>query len=180
MVMRTDTEQHARFIGLVQAHQGAIRKVVLLYARDLHDREELLQDIMLQLWRSFGAFRGESGFSTFLYRVALNTALMRLRRAYRRPEIAAGRTVEDAPAPDAARDDEEVERLHGAIRQLRPIDRAIVLLVLEEKSYAEIAAVTGLSIGNVSVRLVRSKEQLRKLLGAEADARKGIPCSTKT
>ena len=178
--MRTDPERQARFVDLVAAHQGALRKVAALYAHDAADREDLLQEITLQLWRCFDSFRGEAAFSTFLYRVALNTALMRLRKSYRRPPIASGRAVEELPAPAATRDDEEVERLYAAIRQLGPIDRAIVALVLEGRSYDEIAAVTGLSAGNVGVRLVRGKERLRRLLGAEPTSRKGTPCSTKT
>ena len=176
--MRTDPRRQARFIDLVQVHQGAIRKVAALYARDPADREDLVQEITLQLWRSFGAFRGESAFSTYLYRVALNTALLGSRRASTRPRIDGGRPVEEIVAPGASGDDEDVERLYDAIRKLRPIDRAIVLLVLEERSHAEIASVIGLAPGNVSVRLARSKAALRKLLSQ--GTWKGPSCSTKT
>jgi RNA polymerase sigma-70 factor (ECF subfamily) len=169
-VMRTDPERQAHFLDLVQAHQGVIRKVAALYARDRADREDLFQEILVQLWTSFGTFRGDAAFSTFLYRVALNTALMRLRRAYRQPAVDAARVIDDIAAPEARRHDEDIERLYGAIRQLGPIDRAIVLLVLEERSYEEIASVTGLSAGNVSVRLVRAKERLRRLMGGRVAA----------
>ena len=101
--MRQEPERQARFVDLVHAHQGAIRKVAALYARDSADREDLFQEIVLQLWRSFESFRGDAAFSTFLYRVALNTALMRLRRSYRRPEIEAGRALDDLPAPPRPR-----------------------------------------------------------------------------
>lgn len=164
-----DVERQSHFVDLVAVHQGAIRKMVAIYARTPADREDLFQEILLQLWRSFGAFRGESAFATFLYRVALNTALMGRRRAHRRPAPRTETTIVDATPAVPRRDDEEdVERLYAAIRQLRPIDRAIVLLMLEDKSHAEIAAVTGLSVGNVGVRLVRAKERLRRLLGAPA------------
>jgi RNA polymerase sigma-70 factor (ECF subfamily) len=169
--MRKESERQARFLDLVQSHQGVIRKVAALYARDHADREDLFQEIVVQLWKSFEAFRGDAAFSTFLYRVALNTALMRLRRAYRQPPVDAGRAVDEIPAPDARRHDEDIEHLYDAIRQLGPIDRAIVLLVLEERSYEDIASVTGLSAGNVSVRLVRAKERLRQLMGGRATAR---------
>ena len=178
--MRTDPERQARFVDLVATHQGALRKVAALYAHDAADREDLLQEIALQLWRCFDSFRGEAAFSTFLYRVALNTALIRLRGSYRRPRIAPDRAVEELAAPAPTRDDEEVERLYAAIRQLGPVDRAILLLVLEGRSYDEIAAVTGLSAVNVGVRLSRGKERLRRLLGAGPAARKGTPCSTTT
>jgi len=177
-----DLEQQARFLERIQAHQGAIRKVAALYAHDAADREDLFQEITLQLWRSFGSFRGESAFSTFLYRVALNTALLRVRRASRRPEAETGRELDEVAGPEAPSNDperdEEVERLYAAIRQLPPIDRAVALLVLEEKKHEEIAAVTGLSVGNVSVRLFRAKERLRRLLNAPDHAKEGTPCST--
>lgn len=175
--MSADAERQARFVELVRVHQGAIRKVAALYARDRADRDDLFQEIALQLWRSFEGFRGESAFSTFLYRVALNTALMRIRSAQRRPEAGAAAAVRDAAAPMSSRDEEEVERLYAAIRELAPIDRAIVMLVLEERSHEEIAAVTGLTTGNVGVRLSRSKVRLRRLLGAAESGEEGTSCS---
>jgi RNA polymerase sigma-70 factor (ECF subfamily) len=178
--MRTDTERHERFLEELEAHQGLLRKVAALYARDASDRDDLMQEIALQLWRAFGSFRGESAFSTFMYRVALNTALMRRRGASRRPDLTAGRDVEKLPSPATTRDDEEVERLYAAIRQLPPVDRAIVLMLLDERSRDEIAAVTGLAKGTVAVRLLRAKKKLRRLLDAGQPTGKGAPCSTKT
>lgn len=181
--MSSDPERQACFVDLLHARQGVVRKVAALYAVDRAEREDLLQEIALALWRSFETYRGEAAFSTFLYRVALNTALMRVRRRYRRPEGQLERdrasAVEQVAAPEPTRDEEQVERLYAAIRELAPLDRAIVMLVLDERSYAEIAEVTGLSAGNVSVRLVRAKERLRKRLGA-ARAEEGESCSTKS
>lgn len=176
--MRTDFERQARFVTLVEAHQGAIRKIAAIYAHDRQDREDLLQEIALQLWRSFDSFRGEAAFSTFLYRVALNTALMHQRRSPRRTSGVEAKD-EDAVSPAVTRDDEDVERLYAAIRELGAIDRTIVLLVLEGRSYGEIATVTGLTEGNVGVRLLRSKERLSRLLGKGSNLPKGNPCSTK-
>ncbi|MCC6406561.1 MAG: sigma-70 family RNA polymerase sigma factor [Planctomycetes bacterium] len=178
--MSIDPERQARFVELLHAHQGVVRKVAALYARDRADRQDLCQEIALQLWRSFDCFRGESAFSTFAYRVALNTAWMRLRRAYRRPDPPSDAELATLAAPSADHDDAEVERLYAAIRELAPLDRALVLLVLDEKSHAEIAAVTGLTTGNVSVRLVRCRERLRKSLQSGRDAGRGTPCSTRT
>jgi RNA polymerase sigma-70 factor (ECF subfamily) len=168
--MGTDPERQARFVALVQTHQGVIRKVAALYARDWADREDLFQEIVVQLWQSFDRFRGEAAFSTFLYRVALNTALMRLRRAYRQPAVDASRSADDLATPERRGHDDDVEHLYAAIRLLGPIDRAVVMLVLEERSYEEIASVTGLTAGNVSVRLVRAKDRLRRLMGGRAAA----------
>lgn len=169
--MRADPDRQARFIELVKTHQGVIRKVAALYARDPADRDDLFQDIVTQLWQSFDRFRGDASPSTYLYRVALNTALMGLRRAYRRPAVDASRSVDDLASPETRRHDDDVEHLYAAIRQLGRIDRAVVMLVLEERSYNEIAAITGLTAGNVSVRLVRAKDRLRRLMGGRASAR---------
>ncbi len=177
--MRAERERQERFIDLVQEHQGAILKIAALYARSPEDREDLSQEIVLQLWRSFDAFRGEASFSTFLYRVALNTALMGLRRRYRRREVDASLVLDEVAAPPREDRDEDVERLHGAIRQLAPLDRAIVLLYLEERTYEEIAAITGLSKGNVSVRLVRVRDRLRRLMGLTEGQKEETPCPTK-
>lgn len=176
--MQMDPERQARFLTLVEAHQGAIHKIAAVYAHDRQDREDLLQEIALQLWRSFDSFRGEAAFSTFLFRVALNTALMHQRRSPRRgSRVEVG--GEEVTSPAATRDDEDVERLYSAIRELGALDRTIVLLVLEGRSYSEIAAITGLKEGNVGVRLVRSKERLSRLLGEGSNTPKGRPCSTK-
>lgn len=179
--MRADPERHRRFLERVEPHRGAIRKVAALYARDTAEREDLFQEILLQLWRSFDAFRGDSAFSTFLYRVALNTALLRVRRACSRPALETGRTLDDlagVPAREREERDADVERLYAAIRRLAPLDRAVVLLVLEERSHEEIAAVTGLSVGTVSVRLFRAKARLRVLLNDGESAQEGASCST--
>lgn len=179
-MQRKDSERQARFIELVQAHQGVIRRVAALYANTRSDREDLFQEITLQLWRSFDAFRGDAAFSTFLYRVALNTALMRLRSARRRPRVDYGYEVEAVAEAETRGHRDDVEHLYGAIRQLGPIDRAIVMLVLDERSYEEIASVTGLTAGTVSVRLVRAKDRLRRLLGAATGNGVGASCSTKS
>ncbi len=176
-----DAGRQARFLALVDGYQGALRKLVACHASSSADREDLFQDILLQLWRAFESFRGESTFSTFLYRVALNTALMGRRRRGRRVPAASEPAVESLAAPTgSAPGDGEVERLYAAIRALGAIDRAVLLLVLEERSHAEIAAITGLSLGNVGVRLVRARRRLRRMLETPTDPRSDDRCSTKT
>lgn len=175
--MRERTATQARFLELLDAHQRVIARVARLYARDAVDREDLEQEIVLAAWRSFEHFRGEAAFSTYLYRVALNTALMRVRKRYREPVRSSDVDVERIPARGAPNGAEDVERLHAAIRELSPLDRGLVLMVLDDQSHAEIAAVTGLSEGNVTVRLVRARARLRARLGKlEQEDRS---CSTK-
>lgn len=156
------------FLTHVRPHQGTIRRMAALYARGGSERDDLVAEILLQLWRSFERFRGEASFSTFLYRVALNTALLWTRRRASAPQVDERVAVEDlGRTPTRSFDDEDVRRLYAAIRELAPLDRALVLLALDENSHREIAAITGLSVDNVGVRLSRSRARLRKSLGRE-------------
>lgn len=176
-----DADRQARFLSLVDGYQGALRKLVACHAAGTADREDLFQEILLQLWRAFDSFRGEAAFSTFLYRVALNTALMGRRQRQRRAPSGDETPVDSLPAPTGSSpDDDEVEQLYAAIRGLGALDRAVLLLVLEERSHAEIAAITGLSVGNVGVRLVRARRRLRRMLETRTDPRRDERCSTKT
>jgi RNA polymerase sigma-70 factor (ECF subfamily) len=166
--MESGPDRQAAFLELIEQHGGILHRVRSLYAVDPEDGKDLVQEILMQLWRSFPSFRGEAAFSTWMYRVALNTALLRRRTARARareegdPETLAAVAVEpDQPNPDVA-------TLYRCIRELPTLDRAIVLLHLEGQSYDEIARTTGLSRGNVGVRLVRIKGRLRACLAGQA------------
>lgn len=163
--MQSSETERQRFVELIEKHQGILHRICSVYANHAPDRQDLFQDMVLQLWRSFASFREQSSFTTWMYRVALNTALLQKRRASRRPDLTQGGEAELASLPVAAAvPDEGVELLRTCIRELPTLDRAIVLLHLEERSYDEIAEITGLSRSNVSVRLVRLKERLRRML----------------
>lgn len=173
--MSDSPDDEAGFLAQLTAHQGALRRVARAYASDAHEREDLFQEILLAAWGARTSFRGEAAFSTFLYRVALNTALASRRRAEKRVHALPS---QELAAPEAGADDEHVERLYAAVRRLAPLDRALVLLVLEGKSHAEIASVTGLTTGNVAVRLSRGRETLRQWLAPTGPEPEGKPCST--
>jgi len=157
-----------------------VRKVCAVYAAGSEDREDLFQEIVMQLWRSWPSFQSESSFATWGYRVALNTALFRRRKAVAEPSIVSQGAADHPPGPaadepDAAETKESVELLHQCIRTLRELDRAIVLLHLEARPHAEIAEFTGLSTGNVTVRLHRIKNTLRECLVARGYVEEGSP-----
>jgi RNA polymerase sigma-70 factor (ECF subfamily) len=136
-----------------------------VYGRDTEEQRDLFQEMVLQLWRSYASFQGQSSFTTWMYRVALNTALLERRKASRRPSMSQGGDVEFRNvAAETPASDESVRMLRVCIQELPDLDRAIVLLYLEERSYDEISEITGLSRSNVSVRLVRLKERLRLAL----------------
>ena len=147
---------------LLNGHQGVIHRICRAYATDHADRQDLFQDIVYQLWRSYPAYRGDSSPITWLYRVALNTALTTARRRSRRPRLVPLETAHDPPAPEAPA---EHQALHRVIGRLGQVDRAILMCYLDDLSYARIADIVGISESNVGARLTRIRAQLRDLLG---------------
>jgi RNA polymerase sigma-70 factor, ECF subfamily len=163
--MKRKQADYDAFVDLACEHQGILHRICSIYASSNEDHEDLYQEILLQGLRSFASFQGQSKFSTWLYRVALNTALVYRRRDKARRRVSF-ETVDDVDGSTNRGHGQsgDVELLYHCIQQLPRLDRAIVLLHLERHSYEEIAEITGLSRGNVSVRLVRIKQRLRQLL----------------
>ena len=161
------------FKSWLSEHGGAILKVARAYTLTTEDCQDLVQEILLQIWRSLPQFQGRANPSTWLYRVALNTALgwhrkEHRRRVRQRPIL----EVEDLPAAglDSAQQAvqrEVVERLYAAIRQLPKTDAALVLLYLDDLSYRQMAEVLGISESNVGVKLNRAKKALGKRMNEE-------------
>jgi RNA polymerase sigma-70 factor (ECF subfamily) len=154
----------SEFINRTYENQGIINKIVRIYANAPTDAEDLSQEIILQLWRSFPNYRGDCKYSTWMYKVALNTAITFLRKSKRRSEKELPMEGNEAAACVATSGDEDVEILYDGIQKLRKIDRAIIMLYLEDASYEEIASIIGISKSNVSVRLVRIKRKLKKII----------------
>jgi RNA polymerase sigma-70 factor (ECF subfamily) len=165
-----DQHQKALFEEWLRQYGGLILRIARSYTRTDEDRDDLAQEILLQLWRSLPRFAGQASASTWIYRVALNTALAwqrsdRRRRWRQSPLV----EIENIPATDtdaAARLDNEqvVARLYAAIRSLPKLDAALVLLYLDDLSYREMAEVLGISESNVGVKLNRAKKQLAELM----------------
>lgn len=156
------------FIQLIQAHEALILKVCHVYCREPEDREDLYQDIVIQLWKSFPSFGQRSNVATWLYRVALNTAISRFRKAKKRPKMKAiDEQVLAVPLPDTHEHEGKLQRLHTAMERLNKIDRAIILLYLEKARYQEIAEIIGISESNVGFRINRIKQKLRDTLKNE-------------
>jgi len=161
MKQRVKNIDEREFIALVQANERIIYKVCSFYVSPGVPAADLYQEVVANLWRGCAGFRGESAPSTWIYRVALNTCVSFIRRERRfsrpLPEPAEPPHTE----PDADGGEERIATLYRAIATLGDIDRAIVLLWLEERSYAEIAEITGLSPTNIGVRLNRIKTKLK-------------------
>jgi RNA polymerase sigma-70 factor (ECF subfamily) len=155
-------ESTRNFVDMIEEHQDIIHKISFFYSDHEEDRKDLEQEIIYQLWKSYPSFKNRSQFTTWMYRVALNTAILDLRNRKNRPENIRI-TGQLLNLPDQTEtDDESVLVLFKAIEQLAKVDRALILLYLENKSYEEIASIIGLTSKNVSVKLVRIKEKLRK------------------
>ena len=155
------TDKH--FLELLQGHQSILHKICFAYCKTPTDREDLQQEIVLQLGKSYPSFQGKSQFSTWMYRVALNTAINRTTKA--------GFLNDSSSYPDPSYDpevdyeiSEEIRILHRAIAQLRKVEKAIILLWLEELSYREIAETIGITEKNVSVKIVRAKSRLAEII----------------
>lgn len=158
-------EKEQSFIELINQHQGLIHKVCLMYEPDGEIRNDLFQDIVLQLWKSFSSFRGEAKITTWMYRIALNTAISGFRKQKRKvmTEDLDEKHFNIAES-DGDEREEDFRRLQAAIRQLSEIDRGIVMMALDEIPYEEIAATMGISQNNVRVRMNRIREKLRNLM----------------
>ncbi|WP_414661768.1 RNA polymerase sigma factor [Horticoccus sp. 23ND18S-11] len=157
-----DSERERIFGEWLAGHKGILFKVVHAYAFEHADRQDLFQEIAIQVWRSVDAFRGDSSVPTWMYRVALNTALAWTRKEGRRQrdkrELDVGEGL--LSTDSAAGRDPRVEWLYQQIALLKEVDRSVALLLLDGFSYKEIAAIVGLTESNVGVKINRIKSAL--------------------
>jgi RNA polymerase sigma-70 factor (ECF subfamily) len=155
-----------KFIDDINRHIGIIHKICNIYFNVPDDRQDATQEILYQLWRSYPAFKGNAKFSTWMYKVALNTAITYAKKSSRAPRnnILPEHYNQLADSTERNNTNEKMAFLYGAINKLSGMDKAITLLYLEDNSYDEISAITGLTKGNVSVRLVRIKKNLKEQL----------------
>jgi len=146
------------FVQLVQQNAGIIHKVIHLYVDHPEDRRDLYQEVLLQAWKSYAGFKGEAAFSTWLYRISLNTVLTFRRR--QRVPISELPSQLDLASEPARHNSEDSELLWLAIKQLNEIDRVIITLHLDGYDNEEIAEVIGLNKNNTTVRLHRAKQSV--------------------
>jgi RNA polymerase sigma-70 factor (ECF subfamily) len=151
-------------------HQGLIFKVIRAYAGTLEDQDDLFQEILLQLWFSIPNFQGKAKVSTWIYRVALNTALVWNRSEKRRRKHSTPVAVLRPQQSNCSGQSEEIiGRLYEAIRKLSKVDASVVLMHLDGLAYSEMAEILGISESNVGVKLNRAKKQLAQLLDGLID-----------
>jgi RNA polymerase sigma factor (sigma-70 family) len=148
------------FVDILNNHRGLIYKVCHLYCDDPEDRKDLFQEIVLQVWKSLGSFRQESTIGTWMYRIALNTAITHFRKEKRLGGKVSLTGIDIPDLNDSNEKEDQLRELFKAIENLDRIDKSIILLYLEEKNYEEISEITGLTRTNVGVRLNRIKIKL--------------------
>ena len=155
------------FVALLDEHQNIIHKICRLYTNNEVEHEDLFQEISIQLWRSYNRFEGKSKFSTWMYRVGLNTAITLYRKEKKRLNTQPLNDQFTAIAQEEynAQVDEQMAWLYQKIKDFSEIDKALVLLYLEDKRYDEIAETLGISAGNARVKMNRIKERLKKMIG---------------
>jgi RNA polymerase sigma-70 factor, ECF subfamily len=168
------TNHELQFRQWLGEHTGLLVKVVRSFAEGPADQDDLFQEILLQVWLSLPNFREDSKPTTWLYRVALNTALSWKRNEKKRRHRQGSPSISDVAAPnvssaDAERNDRLVDQLYAAIRALQPAKRALVVLFLDGFTYREIAEVVGISESNVGVSLNRIKKELAATVKEEND-----------
>lgn len=153
----------SQFLENIRENQGIIFKLVGLYANDDEHKKDLSQEIVLQAWKGWSNFRQDAKFSTWLYRICLNTILTQQRK---KPIVSYRESLENiAPTVDNLGSQEaDAERVRVAVKQLSEVDRAIISMNLDGFDNGEIAVMLGISINNVGVKLHRIKQQLAKLL----------------
>jgi len=155
-----------RFLHQITDSQGIIHKVCGMYCEDREHRKDLFQEILIQLWKSYPTFRGEAKFSTWVYRVAINVAIQDFRKFKKQQKLFfqtnefRDRSQED----NDTRTDEHLVQMHRAIGNLNKIEKAIIMLHLDDKTNAEIASIIGITQNYVRVKMNRIKTKLKRSL----------------
>ena len=151
------------FLEMIAAQKRTIYKVCYIYAKDQDDLNDLFQETVLNLWKSFPRYRGDSKLTTWVYRISMNTCITFLRRSNTRPQTVPMTAQAVASLEADEETSEQLKELYRLINQLGKLERALILLWLEERSYQEMADILGLSKANVAVKLNRIKEKLKKM-----------------
>lgn len=154
------------FVKLLEEHQNIVHKVCRLYTNNQDAHNDLFQEITIQLWRAYPKFRGDSKFSTWMYRVGLNTAITLYRKRKRSIKTEGFDALEFKIKAEAYDDTEEqqLKLMYKAIHKLNDIEKALIFLYLEDKDYAEISETLGISEVNARVKMNRTKKKLRTLI----------------
>ena len=158
--------KETRFLELIEQNKGILFKICRIYQDDPADRDDLTQEMILQLWQVFDSFRGESKISSWMYRVALNTAITFFKKQKRRPdnEQLPENFEQLQDRHDESGTEQRLALFHQALKHLNKVEKALIFLYMENQSSEEIAASLGITAINVRVRLNRTKNKLKELI----------------
>jgi RNA polymerase sigma-70 factor (ECF subfamily) len=160
--MDKQEEQHF-FEGIIEQHKGILYKVACAYCPNSEDRQDLIQEMLIQIWHSIHKYNDQYKISTWLYRISLNVAISFYRksstRAKKYTELA--EQLIDIPVEDKPENERQLNLLEQFISELKEIDKALMILYLEDKSHTEIAEILGMSVSNVGTKIGRIKDKLR-------------------
>ena len=155
-----------QFVSLLEEHQNIVHKICRLYTNNQDAHNDLFQEITIQLWRAYPKFRGDAKFSTWMYRVSLNTAITLYRKGKRSIQTQQFDTIQfkiKAEEYDET-EEEQLKLMYSAIKQLSDIEKALIFLYLEDKNYREISETMGITEVNARVKMNRVKNKLKKIL----------------
>jgi RNA polymerase sigma factor (sigma-70 family) len=154
-----------QFLELVSNHKGILHKVGRMYVDTAENREDLHQEIIIQLWKSYSNFKGESEFSSWMYRVAVNTAITYFKKEKRHSDTFAYEIIKEPMSePYDAKKDEQLEIFYKAVKQLTAVEKAVILYFMEGLSHKEIGTQLGITEVNARVKLSRTKEKLQDII----------------
>lgn len=153
-----------QFVEILQQHSGILHKVCRLYCYSAEDRQDMFQEMVAQVWKAFAGFRQEAKISTWMYRIALNTAISDYRKKQRKINTISfeAYNIQELYEEQDIEKNEKLKLMHEAISNLTDVEKAVIVLYLEEKSYEEMEEILGMSQGNLRVKINRIKEKLRK------------------
>lgn len=157
------TEQEKTFIEFFKPNQKLIHKICRIYTDNMDDHQDLFQEITIQLWKSFPGFKGDSKFSTWMYRVALNTAITLFRKPKKKDAQAVDIDISTLKMEyeDDEDDEHKLQKMYKAIYELSDVEKALIMMYLEDKPYKEIGEILGITEGNARVKMNRAKNNLR-------------------
>jgi RNA polymerase sigma factor (sigma-70 family) len=158
-------EAESQFEKHISEHKLLLYKICRIYAYNEADRQDLFQEIVIQLWKAFPKFKGDAQFSTWLYRVAINTAITGLRKKKKiiMSHVPVTSLEQMGDENSSTAEEERLQQLYKAIEQLNDVEKAIVMLYMEERSYNDMEEILGISQGHLRVKMNRIKEKLRQL-----------------
>ena len=160
------SEKQNEFLHQLSENQGIIHKICRIYTDNIHDHEDLFQEIVIQTWKSYSNYRGDAKFSTWIYKIGLNTALALFKKKNHKKEELHENLTHFKIYDDNSHEekDAQIQAMYDAIHILSDVEKALIMMFLEDKPYKEISEILGITEGNARVKMNRAKEKLRNLI----------------